>query len=46
MTLDAYEVATCKKRLCIVDIAGHGTAYLHDKARVEKELENLINENI
>ena len=46
MTLDAYEVATCKKRLCIVDIAGHGTAYLHDKARVEKELEDLINENI
>lgn len=46
MSVNAYESATCKKRLLLVENAGHGTSYLRERELVANALRDLVNENI
>ena len=46
MTLKAYESATCKKRLFLIENAGHGTSYLCDKKTITDALFDLVNQKL
>lgn len=44
MTVRNYAVAKARKRMCLVEGAGHGRAYLTDKKKVTKTLIEFISE--
>ncbi len=45
MTVRNYEVCPTEKKLILVDGAGHGTSFLQDRPRVEREIRNFFTRN-